>query len=136
MLLGGAIAWLAKLAVIVATDGEQTDTGAAAVFYLSGFVLLLVGSTAFGLWLTPRGLALRIGAALLGPVAFVGSVSLLDAAAKALIGGRGPSYADDEWGILFAAVFWLAVGLVVAASIFDRAPTRSLAQSGPGVGDE
>lgn len=112
--LAGAAAWLAKLGVIVATDGAQTDTGAAAALYLIGFGLLLIGSATLGLWLARgRPAAVRLAAAVVGPIAFIVSMNGLDSGAKALLADLGPSYARDEWGILFAAILWLAVGLVV-----------------------
>ncbi len=69
-LIAGAGAWLVKLVVIVATDGA--DSGAAdavvAVFFLLGFVLLLGGSSAAGLWLTRgRDAVVRIGTGLIAP---------------------------------------------------------------------
>lgn len=51
-LTAGGVAWLSKIAVIVATSGRVTDTGAAGAFFLLGFVLLLIGSTGVGLSLT------------------------------------------------------------------------------------
>jgi hypothetical protein len=114
LVLGGAAAWLAKLGVIVVTDGEQTDTGAAAAFYLTGFALLLLGSAALGLWLARhRSAAVRLASVLAGPLVFVVSMNAIDGAAKAVLGDLGPSYARDEWGILFAAIVWLTVGLAV-----------------------
>jgi thiol:disulfide interchange protein len=112
LVLAGAAAWLAKLGVIVATDGAQTDTGAAAALYLTGLVLLALGAAALGLWLARgRHFTVRIGAALLGPVAFFVSMNVLDSAAKATLDDRGPGYAHDEWGILFSAILWLGIGL-------------------------
>ena len=65
-LVVGGVAWLLKLAVIVATGGRVVDTGAAAVFYLLGFLLLVIGSTGIGLWLTTnRAVPLRIAAVVL-----------------------------------------------------------------------
>jgi thiol:disulfide interchange protein len=111
-LLAGAAAWLAKLGVIVATDGAQTDTGAAAALYLAGLVLLALGAAALGLWLTrDRHVTIRIVAALLAPVAFFVSMNVLDSAAKAALDDLGPSYAHDEWGILFSVILWLGIGL-------------------------
>ena len=92
-LVAGGVAWLVKLAVIVATGGRVIDTGAAAFFYLLGFLLLAVGSTGLGLWLTKnRAVPLRIAAVALSPVAFLASATLLDIVARAAVGGLGPSY--------------------------------------------
>lgn len=112
--LAGAATWFAKLGVIIATDGRVVSTGAAAVFYLLGFALLVLGSAALGVWLT-RGLPaiVRGAAALVGAVVFFVSMNVVDSGAKAVLGDLGPSYAQDEWGILFSAILWLAVGLAV-----------------------
>ena len=122
-LIAGASMWLVKLVVIVVTDGAESGTGdaAAAVFFLPGFVLLLSGSSAVGLWLTRgRGPVVRIVAALLAPVTFYVSMDLLDSVGEALVGDLGPNYVREESGILLAAVLWLALGVLVA--VFSRPP--------------
>jgi hypothetical protein len=113
-LVVGGVAWLLKLAVIVATGGRVVDTGAAAVFYLLGFLLLVIGSTGLGLWLTTnRAVPLRIAAVVLSPVAFLASVALLDVIARAAVGGLGPSYVPDEAGVFLAAAVWLVLGAML-----------------------
>ena len=128
-LIAGASAWLVKLVVIVITDGAESGAGdaTAAVFFLPGFVLLLTGSSAVGLWLTrSRGSVVRIVAGLLAPVVFLVSMNLLDPVGEALVGDLGPDYAREEAGILLAALLWLALGVLVAAgSRPRRLPARS-----------
>ncbi|HEU0245683.1 MAG TPA: hypothetical protein VFR38_01210 [Gaiellaceae bacterium] len=117
-LIAGASAWLVKLVVIVITDGADSGAGdaAAAVFFLPGFLLLLIGSSAVGLWLTRgRGPVVRIVAGLLAPVAFLASMNLLDPIGEALVGDLGPDYAREEAGILLTALLWLALSILVAA---------------------
>ena len=114
VLVIGGVSWLLKLAVIVATGGRVTDTGAAAVFYVLGLVLLLVGSTGLGLRLTINGtIAMRVLAVVLSPVVLFTSFVLLDSIGRAVVGDRGPDYVPDEAGILLAAVAWLALGYVL-----------------------
>jgi len=128
-LIAGATAWLVKLIVIVVTDGAESGAGdvAAAVFFLPGFVLLLIGSSAVGLWLTRRrGPVVRVVAGLLAPVAFLVSMNVLDPLGEALVGDLGPDYAREEAGILLAALLWLALGILVAA---DSPPRRFRAKS-------
>ena len=48
LMINGRLAWLAKLAVIVATDRRISDTGAADAFYLLGWALLALEATGFG----------------------------------------------------------------------------------------
>lgn len=69
LLMGGALAWTIKLAVIISTNGQIINTGAAALLMKIGIVLLLVGSTAIGHRLTVnRTLWLRILAILISPL--------------------------------------------------------------------
>jgi len=128
-LIAGASMWLVKLVVIVVTDGAESGAGdaAAAVFFLPGFVLLLSGSSAVGLWLTRRrGPVVRVVAGLLAPVAFLVSMNVLDPLGEALVGDLGPDYAREEAGILLAALLWLALGLLVAAGLrLHRSPATS-----------
>ena len=114
VLLTGAIFWLAKMSVIVATDGRVDSTGAAAVFYLGGVLLMAVGATAIGLWLT-RGRAtwLRVVAMAVSFVGFFVSFLVLEGIAKSAFGDAGPSYMSDEIGILVTAIFWLLAGAVL-----------------------
>jgi hypothetical protein len=122
-LIAGASSWLVKLVVIVITDGAESGAGdaAAAVFFLLGFVLLVSGSSAVGLWLTHgRGRVVRIAAALLASVTFLASWQLLDPVGAALVGDRGPTYVNEEAGILLAALLWLALGVLVAAGSRPR----------------
>lgn len=112
LVLGGAAAWFAKLSVIVATDGRVESTGAAAVFFVLGAALLMLGAAALGLWLArERHIVVRVAAVLAGPVVFFVSMNFIDTGAKAVLGNLGPDYAKDEWGILLTAILWLAVGL-------------------------
>ena len=48
-LVVGGVAWLLKLWVIIATDGQVVATGAAGAFFDLGFYSLMVGSTGVGL---------------------------------------------------------------------------------------
>lgn len=128
-LIAGASAWLVKLVVIVVTDDPEGGAGdaAVAVFFLLGFVFLLSGSSAVGLWLTRgRGPVVRIGAVLLAAVTFIVSMNLLDPAGEALVGDLGPDYVREEAGILLAALLWLALGILAAAgSRPGRLPGKS-----------
>lgn len=112
--VAGGIAWLAKLAVIVATDGRTDDEGAAAVFYLTGFVLLALGSTAVGALVAgDRSRAVLIAGVVPSPLLFIASFALLQAVGQAIVGDRGPAFVLDEIGILLTALCWLAIGLAV-----------------------
>ena len=113
-LLTGAVFWLAKMSVIVATDGRVDSTGAAAVFYLGGVLLMAVGATAVGLWLT-RGRAtwLRVVAMAVSFVGFFVSFLVLEGIAESAVGDAGPSYLSDEIGILVTAIFWLLFSVCI-----------------------
>lgn len=113
-LTAGGVAWLSKIAVIVATSGRVTDTGAAGAFFLLGFVLLLIGSTGVGLSLTMnRAVPLRLLAALLCPITLIVLLVALGAVLGPLVGDSGPSYAREEANILAVAVLSLAVGAML-----------------------
>jgi hypothetical protein len=108
----GGLSWLTKVAVILATDGEVVDEGAAAFFYLLGAALMLVGSTAIGTFLAGRQSRLvLVLAVVLSPIVFVISYALLDGLAKPLVGDRGPTYWGDEVGILSTGLAWLVLGI-------------------------
>ena len=113
--VAGSTAWLAKIAVIVATDGRIITTGPAAWLMRIGLVGLFVGSTGVGLWVARRrSRPVRAAAVLLSPVALAASLvtlgMLASAAVRALVGGRGPAYLEQEVGIAVGAAVWLAVG--------------------------
>ncbi|MGZ8379111.1 MAG: hypothetical protein ACXW61_04505 [Gemmatirosa sp.] len=111
ILLLGAAAWLAKIAVLVADDGRHLDTGAAAWLMRLGLVCLLVGATGVPLWLARRGpAAVRVAAVLLSPVVLAASLVGLGTLASAAVGARGPAYLAEEAGIVAAAAVWLAIG--------------------------
>lgn len=113
-LLAGGVSWLAKIGVIVATDGEITDTGAASFFYLLGAALLVVGAAAAGWWVASgRHVVLRPVAALAGVALLLLAIAVLDAVGKALADEGGYWY--DELGILLMALAGTAAGWVLTA---------------------
>jgi hypothetical protein len=127
--MAGGVSWLLKLGVIVGTGGEVVDTGAAAVFYLLGVLLLVLGALLVGLWLTAgRGIPVRAAGAIVGILAFFASFAVLDAIGQGIVGQRGPNYAADESGIFLTAVIWLAIGVLVW-SRSRRAPNPAAARS-------
>lgn len=108
----GGLSWLAKLAVIVATDGEINDEGAAAFFYLVGVALMVAGSTAIGVLLARRRARWVLAMAVaLSPIIFFASFIILDGIAKPLVGDRGPAYFGEEAGILTTGLVWLVLGI-------------------------
>jgi hypothetical protein len=114
LLVAGSLAWLMKLAVIGMT--ESTDGTLVSVLWAAGFFAMLAGAALLAAWITrTRHLALRIVAALAGGVVFFMSMNVLDSLAKAVAGDAGPVYLEDEWGILLAALTWLAVALATTA---------------------
>ena len=109
--LSGGVAWLAKIAVIVATDGRVMTTGAAAWLMRLGLVGLFVGVTGVGLWLARRGgWVTRAVAVLLSPVALAVALWGVGSLATSAFGMREPAYMRGEIGIVAAAVLGLAIG--------------------------
>jgi hypothetical protein len=124
--LGGGTAWLAKIAVIVATDGRIIDTGAAAWLMRAGLIGLFVGSTGVTLWAARRrGTGVRIAAVVLAPVVAAASLAaigiLSTVLVRNLVGARGPAYAGREAGIVVAAVVGLAVGAALLRQVHGAA---------------
>lgn len=106
----GGAAWLAKFAVIVATDGATDDGGAAAAFYMVGVALMAIGAASITLRLA-RGRATAAVAALAGPVLWALSFLVLDPIAQAAVGDAGPGWLQDESAIALTGAVWLAIGL-------------------------
>ena len=118
----GGVAWLAKIGVIVATDGRVMTTGAAAWLMRAGLLAWVLAAGATALWLTRRrGLAARVAAVLGSPVA--GAAVLVSVGTlAAAIGRRGPAYLHEEFGILVIG----ALGLAFGAATLRRAAPHSL----------
>lgn len=130
VLVAGGVAWLLKLvaiAVLVVTGSPDIESGAVAFFYLAGLGLLLIGSTALGLWLTiNRQAPLRIAAVVLSPIVFWGSYQIMDVIADSIVGEQAPDYLQSETAVLVAALVWLTIGAVVLKST-RRTPTTRVA---------
>lgn len=114
LLLVGSLAWLMKVAVI---GVAESDEGAfVSILWLVGFFGMLLGAALLAAWITrSRHLVLRVLAAFGGLVVFFVSMDMLDTLAKAVTDGAGPSYLEEEWGILLAALVWLGVALLAGA---------------------
>lgn len=110
----GGAAWLTKIAVIAATDGAAAGTAeaVAAVLYLLGVALLVVGALAVTLRLARgRGRAALAAAVVAAPILAVASFVVLDGVAQALVGDTDPVWVGEEVGILATGAVWLAVGV-------------------------
>lgn len=108
----GGAAWLAKFAVIVATDGAVEEKGVAAAFYLLGAGLMAIGAATLTLRaVRGRGRALTVLAVLLAPILFVLSFMALDPIAQAVAGDAGPAWLQDESAIALTGAVWLLIGL-------------------------
>lgn len=117
LLIVGALSWVLKIAVIVLADGATIGVAStiAGVLWMTGFAGMFFGSSAAGLWLTRgRQRGMRLTAAFVAPFLFVASMNFLDPLAEAMFNDAGPGYMEEEWGILLAALLWLAVGARVA----------------------
>ncbi len=121
LLIGGAIAWIIKLSVIVATNGQIIDTGAAALFMKIGLLLLGVGSTGVGYRLSlNRTLWIRTAAIILSPVIVFGSFLLLATLISPLLNSALSNinlwYVQQEAPIALAVVFYLSIGCLLYRS--------------------
>ena len=107
--VAGALALLAKLAVLAATDGAEST--AVAVFYFLGIGLLAVGTAGIALRLLERRpRVLRILAALASPFVFFAAFLALDSILVPLLRESVPEWAEAEPGVFATAVIWLAAG--------------------------
>ena len=126
----GGVAWLAKIGVIVATDGRVMTTGAAAWLMRAGLLAWVLAAGATALWLTRRrGTATRVAAVLGSPVAAAAVLFVVGTLATAAIGRRGPAYLHEEFGILVIGALGLALG---AATLRRAAPDSLTGASAPG----
>ena len=119
--LGGA-AWVTKVAVLAATDGG--DSIVVGFLYLSGVLLMLLGSTWVGVRVAgDRPRALVIALAALSPLLVFVSYALIDPVAKAAVGS---GWFEDEAGILVTGLVWLAASLPAWLATTTASPTRSV----------
>ena len=120
--LGGA-AWVTKVAVLAATDGD--DSVVVGLLYLGGALGITLGATWVGVRLAgerPLPLVLILGA--LGPLLwFVAYDSVLDPLAEAALGGAGPAWFEAEAGILLTGLIWLAASLPVWLTTTANSPS-------------
>jgi hypothetical protein len=119
--LGGA-AWVTKVAVLTATDGD--DSLVVGLLYICGAIGITVGASWVGVRLAgERSLPLAVFVGALGPLlAFVAYDSVLDPLAKAALGDAGPGWFEDEAGILATGLVWLAASLPVWLASSTPAP--------------
>ena len=117
-LIGGALAWATKLAIIVSTNGRIIDTGAAALFMRIGLLLLLVGSTAIGSRLSANRTALlRVLAIVLSPVILFGLFFLPGFFITPLLANSSIWYAQQEAPIAIAVVVSAVAGFILLKSL-------------------
>jgi hypothetical protein len=114
LLMGGAMAWAAKLGVIISTNGRIIDTGAASILMTTGTLMLLVGSTGIGTYLCfNRAVWLRTIAILLSPVFVFGSILFLAKVTGPLFQNSSLWYAQQEGAIGVVAVVYMIVGFLL-----------------------
>ena len=114
LLMGGATAWIIKLSVIVSTNGQVIDTGAAALFMKIGILLLAIGSTGIGHRLsTNKATWLRVIAMVLSPVLLFTLFFLVGFIATPLFKNISLWYAQQEAPIAIAVVVSLLVGFAL-----------------------
>lgn len=125
LLLAGAGSWLAKFAVVFATESD--DGALVSLLWAAGFFLMLFGAASLAVWLTARlHVVLRIIAALVGGLVFFLSMNVIDSVAKSILGDVGPTSIQEEWGILAAAILWLCIGLGAGALQRSDAVARAV----------
>lgn len=114
LLMGGATAWIIKLGVIVSTNGQVIDTGAAALFMKIGIILLAIGSTGIGSRLTAhKATWQRVIAIVLSPLMLFALFFLVGFVATPLFKNISLWYAEQEAPIAIAVIVSLLVGIVL-----------------------
>jgi hypothetical protein len=117
LLIGGALAWMLKLAVIIYTNGQIINTGAAALLMKVGLLMLLVGSTGIGYRLSKnRTLLLRVLAMVLSPLVLFGSFLLFAMISTPLFENSQVWYAQQEAPIGLAVFVYMAIGYLLYRS--------------------
>ncbi len=107
--IAGGVAFLAKLAVLAATDGAESI--GVATFYFLGIGLCAVGSVGIALRLLQRfPRVLRVVGVVLSPVAFFATFLFLDSIAVPPTREHVPNWAEVEAGVFLTALIWLAAG--------------------------
>lgn len=126
LLMGGALAWIIKLTVIVATNGQVIDTGAAALFMKIGLLLLAIGSTGIGNRLTVnRAVLLRVIAIVLSPVLLFALILLFGFVTEPLFKNTSLWYAEQEAPIAVAVLVSLLVSIILHRS-YKPATTQAI----------
>lgn len=106
----GGVGWLAKVALIWANNGENTDSGLVGIMYGIGLVGLFVALAAAGYTLVETApVWLRAVVAVATPLLVLMVWVLLNQAILAVY--PGDSWLRDELGILVAAVIAVLMGL-------------------------
>ena len=120
--VGGA-AWVTKFAVVAATDGDSSIT--ASVLYVLGVALMALGAAWVGVRLAgDRHVAIAVVLGLLSPLLFFLSYMLLDGVATTIVGDAGPSWLEDEVGIVLTGAAWLATSLARPSASLAVVPWR------------
>ena len=129
VLAAGGFCWVLKFVVIAATDGATSgapDT-ITSILYITAVSLMVLGLVGLGVAVTAgRHVVLRVLAGVAGVVTWVVTYMVVDTVAQAVAGDSGPSWLEDEVGIVATGAILMTVGLLLARS---KQPTRSLAQA-------
>jgi uncharacterized membrane protein len=117
LLMGGALAWTLKLAIIISTNGQIIDTGPAAFLMKVGLVLLFVGSTAIGNRLgANRTLWQRIIAIMISPLLLFASFLPFALMTGPLLENSPIWYAQQEAPIAIAVIVSFSIGYLLYTS--------------------
>jgi hypothetical protein len=120
---GGGALWVLKVAFIALNDAmsRDIDTFPVPVFYLGAILLMVVGSTAVGIALVRRWpWWVQLLAAGAGVIGLFLLYTLLDAVLKAAFGDVGPSWLEDELGIVATGAVCLVGGVLLGRSVAAR----------------
>ena len=129
ILAGGGLAWVAKIAVIAASDGAETGFAStlAAILYLLGVAGMAAGLCALAVSLSAgRPVAVRVLAGVAGFVSFFAAYVAIESVAKGIAGDSGPAWFGDEVGILATGALLAAAGLYAARAAAGSPRARAV----------
>ena len=117
--VGGDL-WVLKVAVITVNDatGRATDAHPVPAIYLSAVLLMVIGVTAVGIVVVRRfAWWAQVLGALAGVVALWALYTVLDGILRPAFEGVGPSWLQEELGILATGAICLIGGVLLARRI-------------------
>jgi hypothetical protein len=124
--VGGAL-WVLKVVFIALNDAMDRNVDAFPVplFYIGALLFMVLGATGVGIAFVRNSVWwVQLLCAVAGVIGFFLLYAVLDGVLKAAFGDAGPSWLEDELGIVSTGAVCFAVGLLLARRIAAREPRQ------------